>query len=360
MLREREPELLVKTVRRRNTLLGPHCAPTTDRPPAYDPADSRYLADDCCFLCGTTLTADTRTSEHVFPKWLLNRFDLWDSEFNLQNGTAIRYRQIRVPCCSTCNGSYLSSLESRIEQALDAGYSVFRKLPQGTVFQWLAKIFYQVLYLETRLAHDRTVPKDGPILKPEFLEQLRVLHMLLNSVRIKTRLVGFPPWSIFVLPAQTSSKRERNFDFVDNVPLATIALRIGDTAILAALQDGHAQDLGYRNYFARIARRVRLHPFQFRELAVSLACKQLTMQRSPKYLFTTDARGINFVTLPVAGMSTLPVFGDWDHEAYARGISFFLGVPFEIAYQPPQMWSCLHDNGRYRHIDIDSVPPLED
>lgn len=121
MAQEQEPELAVRTVRRRNTLLGPYCAPTTDGPPAYDPADSRYLGDDRCFLCGTTLTEQTRTSEHVFPKWLLNRFDLWDSEFNLQNGTAIRYRQIRVPCCQTCNGSYLSSLESRIEQALDGG-----------------------------------------------------------------------------------------------------------------------------------------------------------------------------------------------------------------------------------------------
>ena len=48
-----------------------------------------------CFLCGKD-SADSL--EHVFPAWLQRRFQLWDQQLNLLNGTPIPYRNLTVPC----------------------------------------------------------------------------------------------------------------------------------------------------------------------------------------------------------------------------------------------------------------------
>lgn len=84
----------------------------------FEAADEHPLDDHTCFLCGVSLSADNRTDEDVFPQWLLHKFDLWNKRLTLLNGTTIPYRQIRIPCCGSCNNNHLSKLENRIKQKL--------------------------------------------------------------------------------------------------------------------------------------------------------------------------------------------------------------------------------------------------
>ena len=73
---------------------------------------------DKCFLCGTSLTAaDVNSAEHVLPKWLQHRFNLWNEELVLTNRTSIPYRQATIPCCTACNNGSLGNLESEISAA---------------------------------------------------------------------------------------------------------------------------------------------------------------------------------------------------------------------------------------------------
>src|SRR5262249_19009712 len=79
---------------------------------AYWPDRDRTLDWSRCFLCGVHLTKENRTDEHVFPQWMLRDFKLYDSEIELLNGTFIRYRALKIPCCSECNNYWLSQIES--------------------------------------------------------------------------------------------------------------------------------------------------------------------------------------------------------------------------------------------------------
>lgn len=327
----------------------------------YDPTDSRYLGRDRCFLCGRKLTPTTRTSEHVFPKWLLDRYRLWDAQLALLNGSPIPYRRIRIPCCKTCNGVYLGALERRVENAVRGGYRLFRRLPPGVVFQWLTKIFFQILYMEMRLAMDVRDPSRGTILTPEFLDEFRLEHALLNSVRIPVRVSTPPPWSIFVLPSQVSATRERNFDFLDNLHGQVVAIRMGEVAIIALIMDGHAQQDIFRPYFSKVTRYLRLHPIQFRELATKAIYKRSTMDRTPKFMTVWPKNHASFdvVSLPLAGFSSRPLFDSWDQEKYARMLHFITGgpygIPFEELFQPPNLvMTFLRNNGnRWTRIPID-------
>jgi hypothetical protein len=348
----------------RGTFLRPHTERGAVDLRPYDPTDRRYLGRDRCFLCGRKLTPTTRTSEHVFPKWLLNRYRLWDGQLTLLNGSSISYRKVKIPSCKTCNGVYLGALERRIEDAVRGGYEAFRRLPRAVLFQWLTKIFFQILYLEMRLAMDIRNPNSGTILTPELLDEFRLEHALLNSVRVPVRVTSPPPWSIFVVPAQVSRVRERNFDFLDNLHGQVVAIRMGEVAVISALMDGHAQEAMFRSYFAKLARHLRLHPLQFRELAAMAIYKRRTMNRTPKFMtvWPKDQKSFEVVSLPLAGFSLRPIFGDWQQEEYARILHFIAGVPYGLAYDelfspPDKVMTFLRNNrNRYTRIPIDSEP----
>jgi len=78
-------------------------------------------SDDVCFLCGAS--GQDVTLEHVFPKWLQRRFDLWTQRIGLLNDSLIQYRQLTIPACARCNNVDLSRLESAVSRAVDGGYA---------------------------------------------------------------------------------------------------------------------------------------------------------------------------------------------------------------------------------------------
>ena len=71
----------------------------------YYPHNQMTFTYDKCFLCGSDLKSENYSVEHIFPKWLQNKFRLWNQELILLNGTAIKYRRLTIPCCKNCNSS---------------------------------------------------------------------------------------------------------------------------------------------------------------------------------------------------------------------------------------------------------------
>lgn len=52
----------------------------------FEQLESNRFDESSCFLCGTNLNKTNRTLEHVFPKWIQKKFDLWDQKISLLNG----------------------------------------------------------------------------------------------------------------------------------------------------------------------------------------------------------------------------------------------------------------------------------
>jgi hypothetical protein len=67
-------------------------------------------APTSCLFCGLALTEATRTREHVFPRWIQERYSLATLDLELANGTYARYSDLVVPACSDCNGIHASQL----------------------------------------------------------------------------------------------------------------------------------------------------------------------------------------------------------------------------------------------------------
>lgn len=302
--------------------------------PLFEGVRSRLEGVDVCFLCGVTLGGSNRTREHVFPRWLLERFNLWDQELNLLNGTSIHYRQLTIPACRTCNATHLARLEQAVADASDRGVEAVETLDRHLIFNRLAKILYGILYKERFLAIDRQTRSPETIVTDDLLEEFQMHHFFLQSCRRAMSFDGFHPASIFIFKTQFHAESEGNFDFLDSPQTLTIGIRMGDVGVIAVLQDGGAQEHFFGDFYSQFKERA-LAEYEFRELFALVQYRATTFDRTPKYMVMTDANPVQVIQLPLQGFTTKPIFRDATLADYAQVLAYYLNAPVEAVFNPP-------------------------
>jgi len=273
--------------------------------------------------------------EHVFPKWLLDEFDLWDQKITLLNRTKITYRQLRIPCCKECNNVYLSKIEKRIKKKYFEGFESFLKTKELLIYQWIGKIFYGLLFRELSLLIDQSTPKKGNITSPEILEKFKTLHGFLQSIRTAFKFENFKPWSIFILNLQIDNKLSK-FDYHDSLFLLTFSIRMGNIGIIACLGDNGAQKDIFQNYWKKL-QKIKLHPIQFDELYAKVTYKSSLMNRTPKYI-TNGLTSV--IASPLQGLSSKPIYDEWEQKEYAKYLASLLEIyklSFNDIYKEPNL-----------------------
>ncbi|WP_339465489.1 hypothetical protein [Pseudomonas sp. EA_65y_Pfl2_P74] len=328
-------------------------------PSLYSAIRDHDFSESTCFLCGNHVENNQRSREHVFPKWLLRHFALRDRPLTLLNGTTVAYRNLVIPCCQTCNNEYLSNIEREVRERFLIGAAEVATMDRGRLLLWVLKIFYGLLYRELFLPIDRRNQAAGNILSADDMEQFQLLHFILQSCRVP---MGFSvvdsdiPASIFVFDVQEPSNADLKFDYKDDVVNRTLYLRLGKVGILAAFDMG-AQTPSGMEFFPRYQGRA-LHPLQFAELGANLFMKARVLNRTPKVMIGESPGRINFSVLPIAGLSSEPVFGAWEVEDMAEMLKSFLGCPLEVVMPVKgRRVTWLEDSdGSLQTISID-VPP---
>lgn len=236
--------------------------------------------DDCCFLCGAR--AAPITQEHVFPKWLQQRYNLWDQRLGLLNETAIQYRNLRIPCCIACNGEALSKLESTISSAVASGYEGCAALDERFLYLWAGKLFYGVLRKELNLLRDRARPEEGRIVSEATLTSFSNLHLFLQGVRGQHFFSGTPPYSVLVCNLHDLGPR-RNYCFRDSLMYMTAAIRMGEVGVIVSFEDAGLTARTYGRYITQVNGQ-KLHPFQFDELYARVTYQVSLMDGGVRYV----------------------------------------------------------------------------
>lgn len=253
--------------------------------------------DDCCFLCGTR--AAPITQEHVFPKWLQHRHDLWNQTIGLLNETTIQYRNLRIPCCSTCNQEDLSRLEGTISSAVVSGYEACAGLDARLLYLWAGKIYFGILRKEINLLADRSSAGLGSILPPESLKSFSELHLFLQAIRGRHAFSGEGPYSVLVCNLHDVGS-PRNYCFRDSLFHMTLAVRMWEVGIIVALEDGGLTKSSYGRYVAAVAGR-KLHPIQFDELYAKVLYQVSLVEGGVTYITSKSASGAHPVRTHVLG-----------------------------------------------------------
>jgi hypothetical protein len=329
---------------------------TNSRASVFDQIVGRKFDSSCCFLCGAALDNLNRSEEHVFPKWILSKYNLWDQTITLLNGTHLPYRSLKIPCCIDCNGKYLSSLENRIQMAANSGLTAFRLLGQDAVFLWLGKIFYGILYKELFLAFDRKSPNSDSIISPALMEQFKAHSIFLQGIRGKHVFEHSFPASIIIVETQCPDESQFQWHFCDSMTAMMIDIRMGTIGIVAVLQDGGTQEVN-RDTLAPFFN-VPLHPLQFKELIALVAYRASLMNRTPNFVSVESGDKIRTTQLPIGGLSSKPVFDEWVLDDFAQVLSFYTGQPLDkIHPSPDQIMSWITDStGQVTFIDWKENP----
>lgn len=194
--------------------------------------------DSICFLCGTPLTKSNKSKEHIFPKWLLAKFNLWDLKISLLNKTNFTYRNAIVPCCKTCNNEYLSELENEIRNGLEKGYDYFsQKIDKLRIYQWCLCIFYKILLKETFLKADLKKPDSPKIVSERQFGLLSLNHLMLRSIDKEVKMKNFFPGSIVIVKTEIPDDENSRFDYLDNAVYQTLCIRMNDIGIVIVFND---------------------------------------------------------------------------------------------------------------------------
>jgi hypothetical protein len=284
----------------------------------------------------------------VFPKWLQNRFDLWDQRLDLINRTSIPYRQLTIPCCGTCNNVHLAKIENIMGAAVASGPSAVAKLPPSTVYMWLSKIFYGILYRESLLRADRTGGK-RPIVPKGVLQELRLHHDFMQGIR---RSLEFPlsvPGSVFIFGMAQPNPIELQFDFLDNHANLSIALRMGSVGIVCCLQDGGLTKRFHDHLKRPYYRKNRLHPMQFREATAEVFYKSMLLESQSLYVMLEDPQKMIVMTQNPRNVS----FCEWDWFVFCKMLAFYWDQPAEEIYGGNIGWasSIRDEQKQFRRLD---------
>src|ERR1700712_5774914 len=101
----------------------------------YQPFNSFNFSNKQCFLSGESLTS-TEEKIHVFPTWLMNRYNLNDQPFKMLDESMATYKDLLIPCSATINDDYLEPLETQVADAFEAGYEGVKAMDDLKLFQW--------------------------------------------------------------------------------------------------------------------------------------------------------------------------------------------------------------------------------
>lgn len=305
-----------------------------------------------CFLCGCHLNQENKTEEHVIPKWLQQQFNLWDQKLTLLNGTFIPYRYLTIPCCFECNNIHLRPFEDKINNAFKNGFEEFKTLDKESLFLWIGKIYFGLIYRELFLELDRKNPNKGTITDPEYLKSFYSHFLFLQGIRNKHKFKDFFPASIYLFKTQKPNKIEDQWDLFDNQLTPFISIRFGEIGLFAVLQDCETT-----KHFEELLDEYRvfdLHPIQFREISTLVLYKAMLLNRTPKFISFQRNDFFETHMMPLQGLTDKPLFDDWDMEIYANILSGITKVPIEFCHpEKGKVWTWLKDeNGNPLFMDV--------
>jgi hypothetical protein len=239
-----------------------------------------------------------------------------------------------------------------MQAAIESGPNAVAKLPSPTLYMWLSKIFYGVLYREFLLLADRRNGKRRVVPK-ELLRELRVHHDFMQEIRLALEFPLGIPGSIFIFGTTKPNRVEEQFDFLDNHGNRSIALRMGSVGVVCIFQDGGLTKLFHDRIKQPYYRKNRLHPIQFREVTAQIFYKSMLLDSTSLYFYPEKGNeAVRVLTLNPGEVN----FRKWDLFTFCKMLAHYWGQPVDELYGGDRWASSLRDDqNKFRGLDPDTL-----
>lgn len=214
-----------------------------------------------CATCRDVLNKQTTSLEHIYPKWLQRKFDLWNQTIMLPNKTTIPYRLLTVPCCKQCNSGAMSAWEDIVKDAFDQGYNAVSKL-EGVLIWWLMKLYYLKLLKETGLKADIKDPASAKLLSHELFLQYNPIYIYMCDLLKGIRFHDPKPYELYIFKTENSPI----FNYMDDVLRHVIYIHINNTIVVCSFSSFNFFNIQYEREINALYSLNTVHPLQAMEL----------------------------------------------------------------------------------------------
>ncbi|GHE38460.1 hypothetical protein [Sphingobacterium griseoflavum] len=319
----------------------------------YNPFSDFKFDNNTCFLSGKPLESPDEQIQ-VFPVWMMRTFDLEDKPFKMLDENMVTYKKLKLPCSANA-AALFEKLEEEVGSAMQQGYDAVKDLPQLSLFQWVAKILYGVVFNEIQSGIRQAQLSGEPMNFSQVLVQkFRNLHFMLQSIRTVMEFENRNPFSILVLPVDNAST---DFNYRDEINTLVFSFRMNDFALIATLQDNGTHAIYHEDVLRAIAGRC-LHPIQFEEICARYFYSAYLFNRLPEYTYMETPDKVYVEPMPLNDWTMKPIFDHWQVKTYGQVLENFWKpwgfTLFEIIKDPENPMSyILDENGRFReHVDL--------
>ncbi|WP_262248878.1 hypothetical protein [Parapedobacter soli] len=322
----------------------------------YDPFEDFRFDNTTCFLSGQPLQSAGEQIQ-VFPDWLMRKFGIEDKPFKLLDESFRTYKQLRLPCSSAV-AECISVLDARIEKAFEVGYEAVIGLDQVTLFQWVARMVYGIVFNEIQAGvRQQELSGEAMNFSQVLVHKFKNLHLMLQSLIIPTEFDGGMPFSIVITRVDNPTD---TFNYRDEINTLVYSLRMNDFGLIVCLQDNGANKIYHETFVSTVAGQ-RLHPIQFEELCARFFYSAYLFNRLPTYTVLCTEDRVYIEPMPLADMSMRPVFDHWQVKTYGQVLENFWKpwgfTLFEIIKDPENPMSFLFDsNGKLNSAEEIGLP----
>lgn len=234
--------------------------------------------------------------EHVIPRWLQTRYNLWTETLSIPNATKLQYRYVKVPVRSSDNTKF-GEIENRISQGL---YD-----PQE-VYLWALKIHIGLLFRDASLKIDRSAPNSPMIWDmSNFAAEVQAFRMIYDIWAAGGKFDPTPLGTVHILDALTP---EPEFDLIHDVWSGTVVVQLGEKLIYVSLwdqSDGYHANL-LESWHSYHTPNVRNAPPDKKSL-MALAARRVWACETSYWLWR-QRRGFSFIKSPDSLTLLPPLF----------------------------------------------------
>ncbi|MDN5114174.1 hypothetical protein AB0W31_07510 [Aliarcobacter butzleri] len=237
--------------------------------------------EETCFICGIKKNDTDFNDEHVIPRWILKRYQLFEKKISLANGKQIKYGNYKIPCCKKCNSFLGEEIENKIAEGfgknIEDSIKFFNK-NRKLVFTWIS-----LLYIKTHLK-DKAFKFDflsnRKISDDYNWDELHHIHCIARSIYTNIFIEESVYGSMFIFPCSDFIDGEK-YDYIDLYGTGTVLLRLGDFFIICVINDSKLVTKLMENKTKRITG--KLNFLQIRELYSRITYEFLRIIDRPKY-----------------------------------------------------------------------------
>ena len=255
---------------------------------------ARFVRDicegNCCFICGASSDNKPFNDEHVFPKWVLRRFDLFSDKITLPNKVPFQYGRYKVQCCIECNTMMGNLVENPIAEVVSGGTTAINRFVESggllKIFVWMGLMFLKLHLWDRHARQDLDLRKGGGYIGDlHSWDDLHHLHCIVrcfyNDCEVEPDVIG----SFLSLPVRRETSPD-TFDFADFSSVQTMLLRLDDLGLVAVFNDSGAAMTFFWHRLQKITGTVS--EAQLREVMVELAFLNQHLKLRPTFYSEFD------------------------------------------------------------------------